>query len=99
MDEGDVARIAYACEARDILKLEKNIAEMRYRQMVLVTRTYKLNVLTAQNKLEHADERLSGLMDIAVRDIQTAVSTINGDINIILCQAGEQQSAQQLCMF
>jgi hypothetical protein len=85
MGEGDRARIAYAYEARNILKLEKDIAEMRYRQMVLVTRTYELNLIAAQSKLEHAEERLGQLTDIAARDVQTAISAINGDINIVPC--------------
>jgi hypothetical protein len=87
MDEGDRARVAYAYEARDILKLEKDIAEMRYRQMVLVTRTYELSLVAAQSKAEHAEERLGQLTDMAVEDVQTSIGTINGDINGALRQA------------
>ena len=37
MDETDRVQIAYACEERDVLRQERNIAELRYRQMILVT--------------------------------------------------------------
>jgi len=40
MDPGDLVEVACACEARDLIKQEAIMAELRYRNIILVAQSY-----------------------------------------------------------
>ena len=79
MDDGDVVKLGYACEARDVLEDEMRIAERHYRQMILVARSYELRVLHAKSQLEQANSGLRSLIDTAVGTVSSVTDDFPPD--------------------
>jgi hypothetical protein len=73
MEEVDRMGLAYAHEVRNIAQDEANIAERRYRQMLIMTRIYHLHFLRAQDKLQHLQQKLEVIVDVALQDVSNPV--------------------------
>src|SRR5262245_38401632 len=68
MDEVDRMGIAYAHEMRNAIQDEVNMAERRYRQMLILTRVYYLHFIRAQDRLQHLQKDLEVVVDTALND-------------------------------
>jgi hypothetical protein len=66
MGEIDRMGLAYAHEVRNVVQDEVNIAERRYRQMLIMTRIYYLHFLRAQDGLQHLQQKLEVVVNIAL---------------------------------
>jgi hypothetical protein len=74
MDEIDRMGLAYAHEVRNVVQDEVNIAERHYRQTLIMARIYYLRYQRAQDKLQHLQQKLGVLVDVALRDVSNPVS-------------------------
>ena len=68
LDDVNRMGIAYACEARNVVQDEANIAERRYRQILFIAKIYHAHFLRAQEKLQHLQRRLDEVIDVGVKE-------------------------------
>jgi hypothetical protein len=76
LGEADVRKVAYACEIRDALEKQKDNTEENFHHMALVTEVHKNQFLKAKKKLRKADEQLSLVIDVAIREASGTVDAI-----------------------
>jgi hypothetical protein len=67
-------QLVVAFEVHGVLENEMNIAQHQYQQMILHAWTSEMHFLNAQSKLQKAKEELDFIVDIAVRDVSTAIN-------------------------
>jgi hypothetical protein len=79
MEETDRMSLAYAHEVCNTVQDEVNIAERRYRQMLLQTRVYHLHFLQARDRLQELRKQLQVIVDVALQDTSGQVSPPNSD--------------------
>ena len=79
MEETDRMSLAYAHEVYNVVQDEVNIAERRYRQMLLQTRMHHLLFLQARDRLQELQKQLQGIVNVALQDISGPVSPPNSD--------------------
>jgi hypothetical protein len=68
LGEMDKLSLAYLCEACDIVQDQANIAERRFRQLVLAVRAQHLRFLQTQGLLEQVLRERNRLIDTVIRD-------------------------------
>jgi hypothetical protein len=69
MNELDKMGLAYAYEARDVVENELRLAEKRYIQQLIVTKTYLLRLVNAKDKLRQMSHDLDTMVNKALYDI------------------------------
>lgn len=73
----DKTEISYACESREIVACEVEIAERRFRQLVLMARLHHLRLLEAQSNLQCLSEKVDMAIDNAAKEVQHAMHADN----------------------
>jgi hypothetical protein len=75
MDPGDLVEVACACEARDLIKQEAIMAELRYRNIILVAQSYFHEYEHSEHSLRTADDHLHSVVNNAVHHMSAVVAS------------------------
>jgi hypothetical protein len=88
MEEIDKLGIAYVYEACDVIQDEVNIAERRYRQMILLMRAYHLRFLKARDRLHKAQRQRDLVVMVAQEDDNASVPRFvsDGEKNTVILE-------------
>jgi hypothetical protein len=67
LDELDKMGVAYALEKRDAVAAELLVAERRYRQQLIATRSFQIKLSRVKRKLQRMNEKVGVMLNVNVR--------------------------------